>query len=96
MAVSAVYLKVAPISRGDGKLTLDTPVVFSNISSTTAAFTLSGGKYTVEAQGATFGTITLQVLSIDGSTYLTAATAFSANGIVTLDLPAGSYRFALA
>jgi hypothetical protein len=43
-----------------------------------------------------FGTVTLQVLAGDNSTYLTAATAISANGVALVDLPAGTYKFAIA
>lgn len=96
MAATAVYARLAHISRGDGKVTLDPPFGFSNISSTTAAFSLSGGKYQLAVIGSTFGTVTLQVLGPDGTTYLTAATAFAANGAVAVDLAAGTYKLALA
>lgn len=96
MAATAVYAKITPISRADGKQTLPAPVTYDNISATTAAFTLSAGKYMVELIGATFGTVILQVLGEDGSTYLTATTAFSANGVSTVDLGAGQYRLVLA
>jgi hypothetical protein len=96
MAVTAVYLRVGHIFRGDGKVTLDPVVAFSNIAATTAAFTLSGGTYQLTVVGATFGTVTLQVLGGDGSTWLTAQTAFAANGTASVNLAPGSYRFALA
>jgi hypothetical protein len=69
---------------------------FSNISANTSAFTLAGGKYGV-SYSATWGggSVTLQALGPDGSTYLTAATAFSANGYSTVDLAPGQYRFAV-
>jgi hypothetical protein len=44
----------------------------------------------------TYGTVTLQALGPDGSTWLTAATAFAANGTETADLCPGQYRVALA
>lgn len=69
---------------------------FSNISATTAAFTLDGGTYGVDVVGSGFGTVTLQKLAVDGTTWLTAMTAFSANGYATASLPAGSYRVAVA
>lgn len=71
-------------------------VLFSNISATTAAFRLKGGKYAVAVVGSSFGTVTLQALGPDGSTWLTALTAFSANGIANVDLPAGQYRLAIS
>lgn len=96
MAVSAVYVKLSQIQRNDGRASLDSPVVFSNIGSTTAAFTLSGGVYSISCMGTTFGTVTLQVLAADGTTYLTAATAISANGTATVTLAPGTYKLALA
>lgn len=69
----------------------------SNIAATTAAFSLKGGKYGVIAS-ATWGggSVTLQRLAADGSTYVTALTAFSANGYSTVDLPEGTYKIAIA
>jgi hypothetical protein len=69
----------------------------SNIAATTAAFPLMGGLYGVDAM-ATWGggSVTLQKLAGDGSTYVTAATAFAANGYVTVDLPAGNYKLVVA
>jgi hypothetical protein len=72
---------------------------FSNIAATTAAFVLKGGKYLVEAL-ATFGggSVKLQALGPDGSTWLSvsSATDFSAAGAATVDLPQGQYRFTIA
>lgn len=96
MAVSAVSLKLSQVQRNDGVVTLASPKTFSNIGSTTAAFHLAAGIYRIEVIGSTFGTITLQVLGPDGSTYLTAATAISANGTAQVTLEDGTYRFALA
>lgn len=71
--------------------------LFSNISATTASFPLKGGKYG-HAAVATWGggSVTLQVLAPDGTTWLTAATAFSANGFAVIDIPPGEYRYAVA
>jgi hypothetical protein len=69
---------------------------FSNISATTAAFTLKGGYYSL-ACVATFGggNVELQVLGPDQSTYLSAPTALklSAAGTIAGYLPPGQYRF---
>jgi hypothetical protein len=46
--------------------------------------------------GTGFGSVTLQTLAFDLTTYITAATAIAANGVTIVDLPAGTYRFALA
>jgi hypothetical protein len=73
--------------------------IFSNISATTAAFQLRGGKYGA-ASVATFGggSVKLQTLGPDGSTWLSLSTAtdFAAAGYAVIDLPAGQYRFTIA
>lgn len=71
--------------------------VFSNISATTAAFALRGGQYGVTVN-ATFGggSVTLQRLAVDGTTYVTCLTAFTAAGYASVNLPSGYYRLAVA
>jgi hypothetical protein len=66
---------------------------FSNISATTAPFTLRGGSYGVTIN-ATFGggSVALQRLCPDGVTYVTCLTAFSAAGYASANLPSGTYR----
>lgn len=70
---------------------------FSNISATTAQFTLKGGKYAVSAV-ATFGggSVTLQGLAFDLTTFVTVVAAFTAAGYAVIDLPPGQYRFTIA
>lgn len=70
---------------------------FSNISATPASFTLRGGNYGVTAK-ATWGggSVTLQRLSPDGSTYVTVVTAFTADGYASANLPGGTYRLLVA
>lgn len=72
---------------------------FSDISASTAAFGLEGGKYAVDVL-ATFGggSVKLQKLAGDGSTYLSvsSSTDFTAAGYATVDLPPGQYRFTIA
>jgi hypothetical protein len=70
---------------------------FSNISANTAAFTLLGGQYAIQTS-ATFGggSVTLQRLSLDGSTYVNCLAAFTAAGYATVNLPPGTYRFTIA
>lgn len=69
---------------------------FSNISATTAAFTLTGGRYgfivTANFGG---GNVALQVLSNDGSTWVNVSNQTAA-AAVTVDLPPGSYRIQIA
>ena len=71
----------------------------TNIGASTAAFQLAGGKYAA-AVVATFGggSVKLQALGPDGSTYLSVSsgTDFSAAGFQTVDLPPGSYRWTIA
>lgn len=74
-------------------------VQFKNISATTAAFTLRGGRY-VMAATATFGggNITLQLLLPDGTTFVSpfslagSANILSAAGSTTIDCPPGQYQ----
>lgn len=70
-----------------------------NISASTAAFQLKGGKYAVLAK-ATWGggSAKLQILLPDGSTYVSVASAtdFTADGYGTVDLPPGQYRLTIA
>jgi len=72
---------------------------FSNIGANTAAFQLGGGLYAVDVV-ATFGggSVKLQKLAGDGSTFLSvsSATDFTAAGYATVQLPAGSYRLTIA
>jgi hypothetical protein len=72
-------------------------IVFKNVAATQGPFTLRGGSYGVSAI-ATFsgGSVTLQRLADDGSTFVTCLTAFSANGYASVNLPAGTYQLAIA
>jgi hypothetical protein len=71
--------------------------LFSNISATTAAFTLKGGYYMVAAVFA--GTsVELQALGPDQATFLSLPTAakLTASGMISAAyLPPGQYRFTL-
>lgn len=66
---------------------------FSNIAATPASFPLSAGEYGLTVH-ATFGggSVTLQKLAADGSTFVTCMPAFTADGYATANLPAGTYR----
>lgn len=72
---------------------------FSNISASTSGFKLKGGSYGVTAV-ATFGggSVKLQRLALDGSTYVSMASAgdFTAAGGAIINLPPGTYRFTIA
>lgn len=72
-------------------------VPFSNISATTAAFTLRGGLYGVTVH-ATWGggSVTLQRLATNAATYVTVLTAFSADGYATVSVPQGIYKITVA
>jgi len=71
-------------------------VKFSNIAATTAAFTLTGGHYWIGAKATGFGTVGLQTLLPDGTTFVASHTAFSADGFTTAFLPPGTYKFVIA
>jgi hypothetical protein len=70
---------------------------FTNIAATTAAFTLPSGNYGVTVT-ATFGggSVTVQRLAADGTTYVTCLTAFTAAGYASVLIPTGTYRIAIA
>jgi hypothetical protein len=69
---------------------------FAGIAATTAAFNLKGGKYAVLmiATGGA-GTMGLQALMPDGTTWQPLFTAFATTtgGFANVDVPPGSYRF---
>jgi hypothetical protein len=93
MAATAVYASIIRIRKDPEASDSQS---YSNINATTSAFTLKGGSYNVDIIGSTFGTVTLQRLGPDQSTWLAAMTAFAANGTATADLVSGSYRLLLA
>jgi len=72
-------------------------IQFTNISANTAPFTLRGGNYGITVS-ATFGggSVTLQRLATDGTTYVTCVTAFTAAGYASANLPSGTYRLTIA
>ena len=67
MAATAVYASVVRV-RKDSEASDKFAV--SNIAATTSAFTFKGGTYTVDVIGSTFGTVTLQRLGPDTTTWL--------------------------
>jgi predicted histidine transporter YuiF (NhaC family) len=111
MAVSAVYVRLAPVltnmSYGDS------PPAFANISSTTAAFPITvGGLYRATCIGTSFGTVALSQMGPDDSTYVpvniqvgTATVssgtvegtlaAFTANATGLVYLSPGMYKWTL-
>jgi hypothetical protein len=70
---------------------------FSNISASTAAFRLTGGKYLVDAH-ATWGggSVKLQRLAADATTYVSVGADFTADGSAAVSLAPGQYRFTVA
>lgn len=71
---------------------------WANIDATPADFLIYGGVYALDVI-ATFGggSVTLTRLGPDSSTYLTAATAITANGTSgAITLPPGQYRLTIA
>ena len=72
-------------------------IFLSNASASSAATSLVGGLYGILATASWGGgSVTLQALAGDGSTYITVLPAFTADGFATLDLPAGSYRLTVS
>lgn len=72
-------------------------VKFENIAATTSAFVLNGGRYQF-AVTATFGggSVGIEMLGPNGSSWLLVATALTAAGVVTYELPPGQYRVVIA
>ena len=68
-------------------------ILLSNASATSSPTVWPGGRG-VFIVTATFGggSVTLQYLGPDGTTYVTGATALTANGLVAFELPAGQIR----
>jgi len=71
-------------------------VKFGNISATTAAFGLKGGRYRLVVS-ANFGAgnVQLQMLSVDGVTWIAFGSPITAATYTTFDLPPGQYRLAV-
>ncbi len=72
-------------------------IQFKNTSTDSLPFVLEAGQYGMMVN-ATFGggSVTLQRLSADTSTYVTVLAAFSAAGYATVNLPYGTYKVAIA
>lgn len=70
---------------------------FPNISATTNSFRLVGGAYGMTVHAGTWGggSVTLQRLACDNSTYISVQ-SFTADGFASLNLPDGTYQFAIA
>jgi hypothetical protein len=96
MAASAAYVNITAVPAASKNQTEN--VQFSNISAATAAFELRGGTYVIDAVWTGAGTVTLQRLGPDGTTYQTAVTALSTSGTpsAAVQLPPGQYKIALA
>lgn len=70
---------------------------FSNISATTSGFALGGGLYGVDMVATGTGTLTLQKLGADGSTWVACFTGVTTTtSYNSVWLPAGTYRLAVA
>jgi hypothetical protein len=84
------------LRRGVGNWNGTELFTFKNISATTASFTLRGGNYGVTVH-ATWGggNVALQRRTADGSTFINALTAFTADGYANADLPGGTYQIAV-
>jgi hypothetical protein len=100
MAATNVYARLTRIPWDEGPhgtgQAVETINALSNANTTSSPFRLNGGLFEIEVQADTFGTVTLQKLGPDGSSYLTQATAFSATGTALAYCAFGTYRFAVA
>lgn len=74
----------------------------SNAAASSAPFPLKGGNYVFTVIGTGFGSVSLEILGPDGSTYTivsniagTAATRTTNGNICGLILPAGTYKIAV-
>jgi hypothetical protein len=98
-ALAAMALALGLIAQPISAAETTESQLFSNISSTTAAFALKGGKYQA-CVVATFGggSVKLRTLGPDGSSYLSVSsgTDFTANGCATIDLAPGQFEFVIA
>lgn len=84
----------------------------SNVAATTAAFELRGGRYACSVKASNYGTVKLQMLALDKTTYLDLKQAYSdgsagtetdlvigtfgADGTKVFDLASGIYRLTVA
>jgi hypothetical protein len=68
-------------------------IQFSNISATTAASKVKGGKYAALVHATSYGTaVQLQMLANDGATWVPVGVNFTVDGMQNLDLPPGQSR----
>ncbi|MEY2875308.1 MAG: hypothetical protein RLZZ373_2679 [Pseudomonadota bacterium] len=73
------------------------PTLLNNEAATGSAVQWDGGRGVFSLAGTVGGaTITLQYLGPDATTYLTAATALTAVGLVAFELPPGRIRALVA
>jgi len=80
MAATAVYIRLAPVLVSGGS---EAPPAFSNIGATTDPFVITnGGLFCATVKGSTFGTVALQQLLADDTTYA-AVTILTGLAIVT-------------
>lgn len=67
---------------------------YGGVPGTATTYLLKGGRYFITSS-ATFGSIQLNKLSADGATWVPAAAAIAAAGVIALDLGVGYYQFVL-
>ena len=70
-------------------------VNFSSITATTSPFTLTPGTYGLVVSSTSFGSgvsATLEIESLDGTTFIAVIGAFTLNGYAVIDLPEGTYK----
>jgi hypothetical protein len=99
MAATNAYYAITRIPQSGGAGVMDDAVFTGTTplaSGNSATFKLKGGKYALTLVASAYGTVTLQILAQDASTWLNVSSALAANGYSTFDLAAGDYRISLA
>lgn len=77
-------------------MTATQSVTFANISATTPAFGLYGGKYGLDISATwSSGNAQLETLAADGATWINVGSSITTNSFVNFDLPPGQYRIAI-
>lgn len=72
-------------------------IQFNGIAATTAGFSIKGGIYGLTQIATGAGSIMLQNLAADGSTWVNAMTAITTTtNTLLIQLPPGQYRFLIA
>jgi hypothetical protein len=71
-------------------------IQYANISGTSTASKVKGGKYAALSHATSYGTVVqLQMLALDGATWIPVGTNFTTDSLQNLDLPPGQLRLSI-